>query len=272
VARILISTYRWGFIDDWVKVEVMGAVYNIWVVEETTGSAEEGLEDGEFSEEKTSPEKYGGGRWQEEVDGEYDQFSDEASAEGASGREVEDDIEEGAHSVQPVPTVDLGVNMGEGDLQMVRVQEARVQLEALIYEEPVGLRQVEGGVDALIYEEPVGLRQVEGGVEFEMLMGTGGERTEGKEGGMAESADGGQHELSRVEEKVARGFGSSQGACSSKCKQGDPAAGVSVGPAQLGLRISNFTKFEESTTMGERGATSKAWRKHKKCPTSLGMP
>jgi len=48
VARILISTYRWGFIDDWVRVEVMGAVYNIWVVEETTGSAEEGLKKGEF--------------------------------------------------------------------------------------------------------------------------------------------------------------------------------------------------------------------------------
>jgi hypothetical protein len=34
VARILISTYRWGFIDEWVKVEVMGAVFNITVVED----------------------------------------------------------------------------------------------------------------------------------------------------------------------------------------------------------------------------------------------
>jgi len=94
VARILISTYRWGFIDDWVRVDVMGASYNIWVVEETTGNAEKGLEELEFSEEKNLPENHGGSRWQEENGG-SDQFSDEDTVAGSDDQEVEEEVEEG---------------------------------------------------------------------------------------------------------------------------------------------------------------------------------
>jgi hypothetical protein len=35
VARVLISTHRMGIIDEWLRIRVMGAVFKIWVVEDT---------------------------------------------------------------------------------------------------------------------------------------------------------------------------------------------------------------------------------------------
>jgi len=41
----------------------------------------------------------------------------------------------------------------------------------------VGVHEARSQLEALISQEPIGLRQVEGGVEFELLMGTGGDST-----------------------------------------------------------------------------------------------
>lgn len=60
VARLLISTYRWGFIDDWVKVEVMGARYDIKVVEDISYSGIEEVEEEIFLEQGSLPEVDGG--------------------------------------------------------------------------------------------------------------------------------------------------------------------------------------------------------------------
>jgi len=187
------------------------------------------------------------------ADGGSESFSDEESIGGSEDQEVEDESQEGTHSVQPNALVDLGVNMGGGDWQLVGVQAARTQLEAIVSEEPIGLRQVEGGVG------------------FEFLMGTGGEGTEGREEGIAMSAEKGQQLRSRLGENLARGCVGETEACGAHAQERDPPSNA-IGLGQLGLRLSDFIESEESITMGGRGATSKTGRKSKKCPLTLGIP
>jgi len=113
----------------------MGATYNIWVVEENIGNAEEGLEEAEFSEEKTLPEVHGGTRWPDDESGGSDQNFDEESDAGSEDLEVEEEASDGTHYLEPTALVDLGENLGKGDWQLVGMQEDRLQLEARLSEE-----------------------------------------------------------------------------------------------------------------------------------------
>lgn len=175
-----------------------------------------GLRRWNFREKKTLPEVHGGRKWSEEGDGGSEHFSDDNTEGGSEELEVEDEGEEGTRTVQPVALVGLGK------------QEANSQLVTRFSEEPVGLRQVEGGM------------------LLELQMGTSEKVTEGKDAGLAGPAAVRQQQLSQEKRGVeggdeARGDGDRHGPCSSNAREGDPP-GCSKGLGGLGLRCSDVTE------------------------------
>lgn len=149
VARVLVSTARMGFIDELLRISVVGAFFNLWVVEDKRSEVVEVVEVADGESEVASDGSEGGDYVVGEVVGDVLEVGEEDGP-----MRVEEEVQGGAVFLGP---------------QLIRKEQ-----RGLVVSDLLGAEKEQGPLEKFFSNEPVTMGQVENAFHLaKIVMGVG---------------------------------------------------------------------------------------------------